>query len=849
MSLATVDGIINEQNTSFAGKDGFYWWIGEVESNEDPMNCNRVRVRIINYYTNPAGSSVSNLPTENLPWATVLQHTCQAGNDLQGESSGQLQPRAIVMGFFMDGEAAQMPVVMGVLRVRKGETDTDKKFMLTGEEIPDGIEANASTQVPGSTSTTNKQNESEVDGNSVKVSPNQGDGPGGPGSPYGVGTAPGINGSSFNTQKPTTPSKPIPTASGTGGPIKLLEYKLTYLLEDLAASAGNLVKADDGSFIDVIENKVVTLDKLLGKIKNFMGAVFAQVVSALRQELDILVQKITDAAVMGTSFLGIPGVTFAAIKSALSAILSVICGIDNKIIDFINDPIGALTGIIDGIVEGLISKAEAALQGVQDVIDSIICSVQSILGQVLGIIQSVKNLANLGGKAKEIIEMWEKGSKIFSQGMDVVKNGIGGLVGILTLFLSLFDFGCNREAHGGKKDIGWYPFFGTTSCTPEALAALPIGSAYGSCGDGSKTGGKSSGGGFLDSFFEEADQYLTTAKNFVNGAYSLQMGTPGRQATIVKDASGKTTTSVKQNNSSLAKYKANKEVRMQNPDLSDEEVQKKVDAYVKKNTGSDDEQANFVSDHTSYPNNHTQEVHGDDCKTIDGDYCRTIDGDYRLKVTGDCHLEVGGGFFMNAQGAPKQVDSQGKDAEDKDKIQKHTIAFGSDLDVAVNGADFKLNCIAGEFGMRDMKVACSTYENLGQTSTFSGGEFVINAGNAITMNTKTLTQAVNITNPIGLGGYTCTVGGPITFLQTPALVGVAALPPFTATTPGPMIFNAAAAGISMNVAAGAWAVNVASGAATINCASGAISLTCAAGVMTLTAGATCKVTAGSIFLN
>ena len=847
MGLATVDGIINEQNTSFAGKDGFYWWIGEVESNEDPMGCNRGRVRIINYYTNPAGSSVSNLPTENLPWATVLQHTCQAGNDLQGESSGQLQPRAIVMGFFMDGEAAQMPVVMGVLRVRKGETDTDKKFMLTGEEIPKGAETNASTTPPGQTDTQLNKNSDKIDANSVRTSPGQGEGPGGAGSPYGIGNAPGISGSSFNTQKPTTPSKPIPTASGTGGPIKLLEYKLTYLLEDLAASAGNLVKADDGSFIDVIENKVVTLDKLLGKIKNFMSAVFAQVVSALRQELDILVQKITDAAVMGTSFLGIPGVTFAAIKSALSAILSVICGIDNKIIDFINNPIGALTGIIDGIVEGLISKAEAALQGVQDVIDSIICSVQNILGQVLGIIQSVKNIANLGGKAKEIIEMWEKGSKIFSQGMDVVKNGIGGLVGILTFFLSLFDFGCNREAHGGKADVGWYPFFGTTSCTPEALAALPIGSAYGSCGDGSATGGKSSGGGFLDSFFEEADQYLTTAKNFVNGAYNLQMGTPGRQATIVKDASGKTTTSVKQNNSSLAKYKANKEVRMQNPDLSDEEVQKKVDAYVKKNTGSDDEQANFVADHTSYPNNHTQEVHGDDCKTVDGDYCRTIDGDYRLKVTGDCHLEVGGGFFMNAQGAPKQADAQGKDAEDKDKIQKHTIAFGSDLDVAVNGADFKLNCIAGEFGMRDMKVACSTYENLGQTSTFSGGEFVINAGNAITMNTKTLTQAVNITNPIGLGGYTCTVGGPITFVQTPAMAG--GLPPFTATTPGPMVFNAAAAGIAMNVAAGAWAVNVASGAATINCASGAISLTCAAGVMTLTAGATCKVTAGSIFLN
>ncbi len=752
------------------------------------------------------------------------------------------------MGFFMDGEAAQMPVVMGVLRVRKGETDEEKKYLLTGEKIEEGTEANASTVRPGVTDTTDTKNQDKIDNNSVRSTPEQGDGPGGHGSPFGIGNHPGINGSSFNTQKPFAPSKPIPTASGTGGPMKLLDYKLTYLLEDLAASAGNLVKADDGSFIDVIENKVVTLDKLLGKIKNFMSAVFAQVVSALRQELDILVQKLTQVAVTTTSFLGIPGVTFAAIKSALSAILSVICSIDNKIMGFINDPIGALTGIIDGIVEGLISKAEAALQGVQNVIDSIICSVQNILGQVLGIIQQVKSIADLGGRAKEIIEMWEKGSAIFTKGMDVVANGIDGLVGILTLFLSLFDFGCNREAHGGKNDVGWYPFFGTTSCTPEALAELPIGSGYGACGDGSRTNNKSSGGGFLDSFFEEADPYLTTAKNFVNGAYNLQMGTPGRQATIVKDASGKTTTSIKQNNSDTARFKALKEIRMQNPDLSDVEIQQKVDAYITANSSSSsDQEANFVADHTSYPSNHTQEVHGDDCKTIDGDYCRTIDGDYRLKVTGDCHLEVGGGFFMNAQGAPKQVDNNGSNADNSDKIQKHTIAFGSDLDVAVNGADFKLNAIATEFGSRDMKVACSSYENLGQTITFSGGEIVMNAGNAITMNTKTLTQAINITNPIGLGGYTCTVAGPITFLQTPALTG--GLPPFTASTPGPMVFNAAAAGISMNVAAGAWAVNVAAGAATINCASGAISLTCAAGVMTLTAGATCKVTAGTIFLN
>ena len=833
----SVDAIINEQNTNFVGKDGFYWWVGEIEDNEDPLNVGRVRVRVLNYYTDPNGNSNSSLPTKDLPWATVLQTTAQAGNDGQGESSGQLQPGAIVMGFFLDGESAQMPVVMGVLRARKGEGDTDKKFLFTGEDVPDGIAPNAAKMPTGSTNTISTTNSDPVDNNSVAI-PNNGVTPGSSGSPTNVGNAPGVSGSSMNSQKPTTPSKPIPTASGTGGPWKMLEYKLTYLVEDLAAAAGNLIRSDDGKFIDVIENKVVSADKLLAKIKNFLGAVFAQLISALRQELDALAQAIQIPAETIASFLGIPGATFAAIQTAVSTILSAICGLDNGLSSYISQAMDPLNSIIEGIIGGLISQAEAAAAGVQAMIDSIICTVQEILGQVLGIVDTVRGIVDLGSQAKEIIDAWQAGSQIFSEGMDVLANGITSLTGLLTLFLNLFDFGCDREASGGKDDVGWFPFFGTTSCTPAALAALPLGSAYGSCGGGS-------GGGFLDSFFEEADPYLTTAKNFINGAYEMQFGTPGRQATIKKDASGKTTTSVKSNNSALADFKAKKEYRQQNPDLTDAEIDAAVNKYKKEQSGTSNDQENFISDHTSYPGNHTQEVHGDDCKTVDGDYCRTIDGDYRLKITGDCHIEVGGGFFLNAQGAAKQVDNEGKEAKDAGKIQKHTMNFGSDLDINTSGAALKVNCINFELGARDCKLSGSSYENLYSTSSFSGGEHVINAGNAITMSTSTLTQDVNITTPVGLGGYTCTVGGPITFVQSPAVTG--GLPPFTITTPGPFIANVAAAGAAFNVGAGAFKVNVAAGLISMT-ASGAATVE-AGGAMTLTAGAVMKLTATSIFLN
>ena len=97
-----ADGIFSESTVNFVGKDGFVWWVGEVEDNEDPMELGRVKVRCLGYYTNFAGGTLADLPTGSLPWATVLQHTSQAGNDGQGESAGQLQPGAIVLGFFMD---------------------------------------------------------------------------------------------------------------------------------------------------------------------------------------------------------------------------------------------------------------------------------------------------------------------------------------------------------------------------------------------------------------------------------------------------------------------------------------------------------------------------------------------------------------------------------------------------------------------------------------------------------------------------------------------------------------------------------------------------------------------------
>ena len=107
--------------TDFAGRDGFHWWIGEVEDHMDPAQLGRVRVRIIGWYTgnrtkdDGSDSYLQTLPTEMLPWATVLLPTDKPQTK-NGGTTTELQPGSEVLGFFLDGEEAQLPCVLGAFR-------------------------------------------------------------------------------------------------------------------------------------------------------------------------------------------------------------------------------------------------------------------------------------------------------------------------------------------------------------------------------------------------------------------------------------------------------------------------------------------------------------------------------------------------------------------------------------------------------------------------------------------------------------------------------------------------------------------------------------------------------------
>lgn len=82
-------------------------FFGVVEDRADPEELGRVRVRAFGFHTRDKTS----LPTENLPWATVVNNGASVSGVSRGPSD--LVEGSWVFGFWVDGEEFQIPVVLG----------------------------------------------------------------------------------------------------------------------------------------------------------------------------------------------------------------------------------------------------------------------------------------------------------------------------------------------------------------------------------------------------------------------------------------------------------------------------------------------------------------------------------------------------------------------------------------------------------------------------------------------------------------------------------------------------------------------------------------------------------------
>jgi hypothetical protein len=100
---------------NYAGLDGFIWWMGVVESRNDPLEMGRCKVRVHGWHS----PSLGDIPSDDLPWAVPV-------NSLNSSSFATAKEGDFVFGFFADGRNAQVPLILGIVpafAIEKGSAD------------------------------------------------------------------------------------------------------------------------------------------------------------------------------------------------------------------------------------------------------------------------------------------------------------------------------------------------------------------------------------------------------------------------------------------------------------------------------------------------------------------------------------------------------------------------------------------------------------------------------------------------------------------------------------------------------------------------------------------------------
>ena len=403
-----------ESTANFIGKDGFNWWVGQVENTgagteefpEDKDETNKVKVRILGYH-NP---SRKELTSYDLPWASVMMPNTASQRSGIGMNH-QLQVNGWVVGFFMDGASAQVPIVIGTIGDEnpeapyKTENTDDEPFpkLVAGDYNPKvhGDETGSGSHSTGSnvcinskTGLQEKCEEEEQNGNGNGT---------GEGASFTVNTrGKGKKISILADYVDKDKCKSVNLAEGKcgGEPSTKIENVINEFMEFARKSEKN----EDGNFIDKFtgdvmdvsfEIKTATLrinKKLHGLTKNIKGVVMEKLDETISEKLDNIAtpdpEKDKDIKKEKKGLAKIVECLFdtllddikdfienllkdlfeRALDSALCLIQDILGQIMNKLMDLIDKALSAIEGVVSKI-KGAMDMIEGLIQNIADLLD------------------------------------------------------------------------------------------------------------------------------------------------------------------------------------------------------------------------------------------------------------------------------------------------------------------------------------------------------------------------------------------------------------------------------------------------------------------------------------------------
>ena len=370
--------------SNFIGRDGFLWWIGQVAPESAQKKQldkegwgNRRKVRIMGYHP----SNEADLSNDDLPWAQVLLSTSDGSGAGNYATSIKISPGDSVFGFFMDGDNAQLPVIIGVFGKTK-EGASKEEFSLPFQPFT------------GYTS--------KIKNDNSKLRNNQ------------------TNEATQQTQE--SPVHSSPQVANSNG-------KISY--SSVIGDTLQLGTTIPGSKIDKISTEMQNAIKFLQDLKSFPNLaqefIDAQV-EKLCQEISKKIQGITTEIVGGT------------VNGTYEKLLPALEGGAKSVYSTIHDAVYSTTlSASKAHLAG--AKAQAAtIEPVKQLQKLIPCLINSIIGQLGSLISDMvcallKNVANV---VSCVIDQFVSG--ILNGIIDLITSGLSAVLGVLGLLLSFSNF-------------------------------------------------------------------------------------------------------------------------------------------------------------------------------------------------------------------------------------------------------------------------------------------------------------------------------------------------------------------------------------------------------------------------
>lgn len=402
-------------NPNFLGRDGFRWFIGVASDYRDCADDSggyRCKVRIIGYHPGD-----EYLKDEDLPWAQVLV-PLSMGSGVRGAgcSFSQLTGGSTVIGFFLDGDDGQQPIVIGSLF-------TGANVDIT-QELNKGT-ANFNPFKPPSGYITNKFNVS-VDKpvkTEIKVGDTVGSGtststPSPAGVPLSNGNSPGNKQSAGAeaTQNSTTVTIVSECKSGADTYSKILQA-----LRDFVKVL-NTIKNIQSTYIDPVLNKIQDIPALIQRVGLAISDAISLFIKRTRDfiinEIYTRLKRLIDQIKLPKDLEFLKKVAFGEITDgiwcAIGKILKRVFGfVTSFITQMVNSvvslPLCALEAAVGSIIQAVTNEIAAAIAPIiQQALETIGGPIGEAISYVDQAINYAKGLINfLSCEPKECKEQFD----------------------------------------------------------------------------------------------------------------------------------------------------------------------------------------------------------------------------------------------------------------------------------------------------------------------------------------------------------------------------------------------------------------------------------------------------------